>query len=151
MYTKGEFAKRVDDLEMSIMSCILIKPELMEQVLLEDKYFVKHQRMWQFMKAFYKKFGTFDTNLMYSVCKDKFQIIEYITLLLEIEPDGHNFEKYQKQLVELYEENKKDKWIKEKVYQLANYLYVGGISTQKFKEGVEAIYIRVDEIYGKEE
>ena len=40
---------KTNDLEKSILSCLLIKPELMEQLILEDKHFIKNQRMWQFM------------------------------------------------------------------------------------------------------
>ena len=76
MYTKTQFQYKIDDLEFSILSCLLIKPELMENVILEDKHFKRTQRMWQFMKSFYKKFKTFDINLMYSICKDKWQIVD---------------------------------------------------------------------------
>jgi hypothetical protein len=117
--------------------------------MLEDKHFRKTQRMWQFMKSFYKKFKTFDINLMYSVCKDKWQIVEYISLLLEFEPTASAFDKYQKQLIELYEEQEKDKWIIEKVYGLANELLVRNISTGDFKKEVEKIYYNADEIFRK--
>ena len=149
MYTKTQFQYKIDDLEFSILSCLLIKPELMEKVILEDKYFRKTQRMWQFMKSFYKKFKTFDINLMYSVCKDKWQIVEYISLLLEFEPTASAFDKYQKQLIELYEEQEKDKWIIEKIYGLANELLVRNISTGDFKKEVEKIYYQSDEIFRK--
>ena len=44
---------RYNDLELSILSCIVQKPELMEQVILDDKYFVKHKKIWLFLKSFY--------------------------------------------------------------------------------------------------
>lgn len=149
MYTKTQFQYKIDDLEFSILSCLLIKPELMEKVILEDKHFKRTQRMWQFMKAFYKKFKTFDINLMYSICKDKWQIVEYISLLLEFEPTASAFDKYQKQLIELYEEQEKDKYIIEKVYGLANELLVRNISTSDFKREVDKIYYNADEIFRK--
>ena len=150
MYTKTQFQYKIDDLEFAILSCLLIKPELMGKVVLEDKHFRKTQRMWQFMKSFYKKFKTFDINLMYSICKDKWQIVEYISLLLEFEPTASAFDKYQKQLIELYEEQEKDKWIIEKVYELANELLVRNISTNDFKKEIDKIYYNADEIYRKE-
>jgi hypothetical protein len=119
----------------------------MEKVILEDKHFKRTQRMWQFMKSFYKKFKTFDINLMYSICKDKWQIVEYISLLLELEPTATAFDKYQKQLIELYKEQEKDKWIIEKIYGLANELLVRNISTNDFKKEVEKIYYNADEIF----
>ena len=138
------------NLEKSILSCLLQKPELMNQLILEDKHFIRTQRMWRFMKAFYKMFGTFDINLMYSVCKDKWQIVEYMEMLLELDPFIYNFDKYQKQLLELYEESKKDKYIIEKVYELANSLLVRNISTSDFKNKVNEIYLQADEIFKME-
>ena len=129
-----------NDLELSILSCLLIKPELMNELILEDKHFIRHQRLWQFMKAFYKKFQTFDIQLMYSICKDKWHIVSYMVMLLDKEPTYCNFAKYQKQLIELYEENKKDKIIIDLVYKLANDLYVRNITTSEFKNKIDEIY-----------
>lgn len=149
MQTKTQFPYKIDDLEFSILSCLLLKPELMEKLKLEDKHFVRTQRMWQFMKSFYKKFKNFDINLMYSVCKDKFQIIEYISLLLDFEPTASSFEQYQEQLIKLYEEKEKDKWIVEKVFGFANELLVRNISTDEFKKQIDAVYHQANEIFKK--
>ena len=149
MYTKTQFQYKIDDLEFSILSSLLIKPELKGNVILEDKHFKRTQRMWQFMKAFYKKFKTFDINLMYSICKDKWQIVEYISLLLEFVPSASAFDKYQKQLIELYKEQEKDKWIIEKVYGLANELLIRNVSTNDFKSELNKIYYQADDIFRK--
>ena len=149
MYTKTQFQYKIDNLEFSILSCLLIKPELMEKIILEDRHFKKTQRIWQFMKSFYKKFKTFDVNLMYSVCKNKWQLIEYISLLLDFEPTANEFDKYQQQLIELYEEQEKDKYIIKKVYQLANELIVRSISTNDFKKEIDNVYYNANEIYKK--
>ena len=130
----------INDLEMNIMACLLIKPELMKQVILEDKHFVKHQRLWQFMKAFYKKFQTFDVQLMYSVCRDKWHIVNYMVMLLDVDVMTCRFDLYQKQLMDLCEERKKDKFIIENVYKLANELYVRNISVEEFKNQTQKIY-----------
>lgn len=139
----------INDLEMNIMSCLLIKPELMEQITLEDKHFVKHQRLWQFMKAFYNKFKTFDVQLMYSVCKDKWHIVNYMVMLLDIEVTTHNFKLYQKQLIDLYNERQNDKFIIDCVYKLANDLFVRNISVEEFKKQVDKIYEDSKEIKGE--
>lgn len=135
------------ELEKSILSCLLLKPELMEQLILEDKHFIKNQRMWQFMKAFYNKFKTFDIQLMVSICKDKWQIINYIMLLLDIEVTTHNFDKYQKQLIELYEESKKEKWIIDEIYSLATNLYVRKVELKDFDYKLKKIYEDANEIF----
>ena len=147
MYTKTEFQYKIDDLEYEILSCLLLKPELMKKVRLEDKHFKKMQRMWKFMKAFYKKFGSFEPGLMYSVCKDKWQIVNATSLLLEFEPNANRFEEYQNRLIEMYDELEKDKWIIEKVYESANDLLVRNISTNDFKSKVDEIYKNADEIF----
>lgn len=150
MYVNGEFRKRIDDLEYCVLSCILLKPELMEKVILEDKHFVKTQKIWQFMKSIYKHFHTISVDLAYSICKDKYQIVEWLAFLLELEPTSELFETYQKQLLDLYNESDKEKWKKEKIYILANELLVGNINSKKFKEKMENIYQLADEIFDNE-
>lgn len=130
----------VGDLELNIMSCLLIKPELMNDIILKDEHFKKHQRLWQFMKAFYKKFKTFDIQLMYSVCKDKWHIVSYIQKLVEIEPTSHNFNKYQQRLIEQCNEDEKDKWFIDLAYELANKLYVRSITVDDFKNQIDDMY-----------
>lgn len=141
---------KYNDLELSILSCLLQKPELMDQVILDDKYFIKHKKIWLFMKSFYNKFHNFDFALMYSICKDKYRIVEYIKWLLEQEIHISRFNDYQKQLIDLYEENKKEKWIIEKIYSLANDLYVRSIDSNEFKIKLDDIYRNADEIFKEE-
>ena len=128
-----------NNLEMSILSCILLKPELMEQVIFEDKHIVSKQRLWQFMKAFYSRYKTFDIQLMYSICKDKWQIVQNIIQLLEYEPSPSLFDTYQKQLIDLYNEGKENKIKIDKVYKLANELYVRNITIEEFKKNIKEV------------
>lgn len=122
------------------MSCLLIKPDLMKELIIQDKHFTKYQRLWKFLKAFYGRYNTFDLTLMVSVCNDKYQILNYIEWLLELEVTTNNFEMYQKQLIDLYNESEKDKLIIEKVFELANRLYVRDITTGRFKELIDELY-----------
>lgn len=137
----------IKDLEINVLSCLLIKPELMKDLVLKDEHFQKHQRLWQFMKAFYNKFQTFDVQLMYSVCIDKWHIVNYITMLIDVEPNCNNFRKYQERLIELYDETKKEKWIIEKIYKLANELYVRSINVETFKNKTDEIFKNAEEIF----
>lgn len=132
--------KKYDNLELRIMSCLLIKPDLMKELIIQDKHFTKYQRLWKFLKAFYGRYNTFDLTLMVSVCNDKYQILNYIEWLLELEVTTNNFEMYQKQLIDLYNESEKDKLIIEKVFELANRLYVRDITTGRFKELIDKLY-----------
>ena len=130
---------KYNNLEMSILSCILLKPELMEQVIFEDKHIVSKQRLWQFMKAFYNRYKTFDIQLMYSICKDKWQIVQNIIQLLEYEPSPSLFDTYQKQLIDLYNEGKENKIKIDKVYKPANELYVRNITIEEFKKRINEV------------
>ena len=129
------------DLEISILSCLLQKPELMEDTILEDKYFIKHKKIWLFMKAFYKRFNNFDITLMLSISKNKYRISEYICWLAEQEPAPSLFKQYEQQLIDLYNESEKEKLIINKIYELSNDLYVRNININEFKNKLEKIYM----------
>ncbi len=128
-----------NDIELNVLCLLIIHPELMEKIKLEDKHFMHHKRMWLFMKAFYKRFHTFDSHLMVSVAADKRQVVEYTSMVLYADPIPSHFDLYQDRLIEMYEESEKDKWIIQKVYDLANDLLVRRINVQSFKEGFDKI------------
>lgn len=132
--------EKLADLELCIMSCLLIKPELMKDIEFQDKHITRHKRLWEFMKTFYKKFGNFDIQLMYSICDNKLNFENYILRVSEIEINPNNFYSYQKRLIEEYEETKKEVFITQQVYHLANELYVRSINSKQFKEKIEKIY-----------
>lgn len=132
------------DLETNVLSCLLQKPELMKDLILEDKHFVKQQRLWQFMKSFYAKFETFDLVLMFQVCKDKFRLIQYLEWLTDAEPIISNFDKYQNQLIELYEQSEKERVQINLIYEKANDLYVGKIDLDCFIREINKIIEGVD-------
>ena len=138
---------KYDDLELSILGCFLQKPKLLETTKLEDKHFKKHYKIFMFFKSVYKKFGSLDLNIMYSISKNKYRIIEYIVWISQYYGFPSLYETYEKQLIELYEENEKDKWIIEKVYELANDLLVRNISTNDFKSKVNEIYENAEKIF----
>lgn len=132
--------KNYNDLELTILSCLLQKSELMEEVKLEDKHFKKYHQLWVFMKAVYEKFGDFDISIMATVSKNKFKIMDYIELLIDKEPAPSRFNLYQDLLIELYNQSEKEKYIKERIYELATDLYVGNITNMQFKEKLKLIY-----------
>ena len=135
------------DLEISILSCLLQRPELMEDTILKDMYFVKHKKIWLFMKAFYKRFKNFDITLMMSISKNKYRMSEYICWLIDQEPAPSLFKQYEKQLIDLYNEKQKEKWIIEKAYELANDLYVRNIKIEEYIDKIKEIYNNADEIF----
>ena len=139
--------EKYDDLELSILGCFLQKPELLKETRLESKHFKKHYKIFMFFKAVYEKFGTLDINIMYSISKNKYRIIEYVIWISKYYGFPSQFKNYEKQLIELYEESKKDKYIIEKVYELANDLLVRNVSTNDFRNKVDEIYKNADGIF----
>lgn len=131
--------ERYYDLEISILSCILQKPDLMKETRLEDKYFVKHKKLWLFMKAFYQKFGTIDLTLMYQIIRNKYQYMEYLTWMIEVEPSVSKFKMYEDELIKLYEQKKKEKEIINEIFKMANDLLIGNIGLESFKNKFECL------------
>lgn len=138
-----------DNLEICILSCLLIQPELMEKVRFEDKHIQKHQGMWKFMKSFYKKFRNFDINLMHTVCKDKWHIINYLELLVLQDGLPCFFEQYQDRLIEKYEESKKDDYIIDQLYNLNMDLISRNIKVNEYKYKVNEIFEKAGKIFGE--
>jgi hypothetical protein len=138
---------KYDDLEICILSCLLIKPDLMKNIKFEDKHIRKHKGMWKFMKAFYSKFGNFDINLMHSVCKDKWHIINYIELLACEDGLPCYFEDYQNRLIEKYNETQKDDYIIDKIYDLNMDLICRRIKTNDYKYKIDEIFEKANKIY----
>lgn len=141
---------KYNDLELSILSCLLKRPELMKQVKFEDKHFIKHKKIWLFMKAFYQRFKNFDPTLMVSVSNNKYRMIEYIIWIIDKEPAPSLFNQYQEQLIDLYNQKKKDKWIIENLYELANDLYVGNVELKDYKKEVDEIFRKGNEVFKDE-
>ena len=138
------------DIELDIMACLLLKPELMEKLKVQDEHFTKHKRLWIFMRTFYEKFKTFDISLMYSACKDKYQIVQSIEILLNREPTSINFEKYQDLLIEQHAENRYEKWLILKICELSDSLYLKQINTSEYASKLRNLYMQKSELEKKE-
>lgn len=133
------------NLELTILSCLLQRPELMKDLVDNiDNYFIKYKKLLIFMKAVYKKFGNFDLTLMTSITKNKYRIMEYIELLIDKEPAPSKFKQYQQQLIDLYNETKKERYIIDEVYRLANDLFAKNISVKDFDYNYKIILQKAD-------
>ena len=139
MYNYGE-------LELLILSCIWINPELLDTTKLKEEHFINNKKIFLFFKSFYKKFGVMDSELMCRVVNDKYKYIDYIKVISQLEPTVCNFEKYENILLELYNEAKEEKFLREKIFALANDLYVKNISSGEFKQQVDTLYNNIKEI-----
>ena len=144
---------RYNKLEINILSCLIQKPKLMNKIFISDDDFVYHKRFWLFMKSFYNKFGNFDLVLMNSVCKNSFKFANYVEQLMDatLFLNDEQFIDYQNTLLDLKKETKKDSWIIDKCFRLANELYVKNIDTLEFKNGIEKIYNEAEIIFKEEQ
>lgn len=140
---------KYNNLEMSIISCILQEPKLIEKILSKENYFIKHKKLILFLKAIYNKFGCFDINLMCNVCNNEYKLMDYIEWLVQLEPVPSHIDLYLSQLEELRNELKKDKWIREKIYSLASELYVKNITIEEFKIKSSKIYLDADKLFNE--
>ena len=135
------------DLEISILSCFLQKPKLMEETILEDKYFIKHKKIWKFMKAFYQRFKNFDLTLMMNISTNKYRMMEYIVWLVEQEPTTALFKTYEQELIREYKLGVKNKYLRDEIFELANDLYVGNIKVSEFNEKLANLYKKAKEMF----
>jgi hypothetical protein len=67
--------------------------------------------------------------------------------LVTIDTEINNFDLYQRRLIEQYEELKKDKWIIDNIYKVANDLYVRNISVDAFRNKVNEICENANKIF----
>jgi hypothetical protein len=139
MYNYGE-------LELLILSCIWIEPKILDRTKLENKHFKNNQKIFMFMKSFYKKFGFFDNELMCRKANDRYKYRDYFNVISQLEPTSSNYDKYESLLLELYNEAAEEKWLREKVFQLANDFYLKNINSKEFKERLDNIYTHAKEI-----
>jgi hypothetical protein len=102
------------------------------------------------MKAYYKKFGTFDSEFMCKVASNKYKMVDYLKVLSQLEPTPANFEMYENLLIELYEEEKKEKWLRGKALDLANEFYNKVIGSKEFKDKINDLYVQAEEIFKNE-
>lgn len=139
MYNYGE-------LELLVLSCIWIKPQLLDTTKLEEKHFINNKKIFIFMKSFYNKFGFFDTELMCRKVDDRYKFRDYFKVIASLEPTPHHFKMYESLLLELYNEAKEEKYLREKTYELAIDLYMKNITSKEFKEKLDNLYTHAKEI-----
>ena len=132
--------RKLDNLEKTILSCLLNNSKLMESPRLTDDLFQNQQKVWQFMKAVYKKFGCFDLNLMYNNVRNKYNYIGMITELMDIEPVPSNIEYYIDELIRMKNEDEMERHRANAIFSLAHDLIQRNITSKEFKEKVDKMF-----------
>lgn len=138
---------KYDDLEMTVLCCLFLHPEFMEETILEEKYFKTKSAVWIYMKSFYERFKTFDLALMLSMSKQKNSILKTIMALMDYDPVSSNFKLYEQMLIEKYNETERDDWIREKTFEIATDYYFKKISREEFEIKTMGAVKMADELF----
>lgn len=127
-------------MERAIISCLLTKPELTEQLTIKPQQFAKHRGLLLFLQNFYKQFGNYDLTLMSVVAVNKAQFVDEVTdIITNILPITANFVAYQEQLIKLQEFEQQEKRNINAIIDLTVQLKARIISVEEFRKEVGKI------------
>lgn len=147
MYS-GKNGELYGDLEETILACLLIDTNLFEHLKVEEKHFKKFAYVLTFFKGFYKKYKCMDITLMLSKLNgfNQMEMMDMVTYLSEIFVLPSHFEEYQNRLIERYKEDRKEKWLKDKIYEKATEMYMGNMSLSDFYKELKRLNENVKKI-----
>ena len=91
-----------DSIEKSILSCILIKPSLLNECYLEPKHFFKNKKLYDFFQKFYRQYYNLDFTIMSSHVRNKSEFLDRCFDLVTREPSALLFYDYQEKQEEIY-------------------------------------------------
>ena len=98
------------DLENSIISCIIQKPKLIEELYVSDEVFINslNKAMLKFLKKEYEKYKDLDLTIMVNDLAEKRRtmFIDFYTQMALLEPSSSRFYEYQDKLVSNYRDLK---------------------------------------------
>ena len=128
--------KNYEYLEKAVLNCFIIDPNLFKKTRLEGKHFKKYSRLFNFLKNFYNKFGTFDISLMGSVCSNPSEAIDYIADIIDTTSVPGRFNLYETQLLKFYN----DFNTIEEIHILEHKLYTRELDLEDFKNELKGIF-----------
>lgn len=136
----GLYLSKITDLEKTILSCLLNDSNLMKKDNITDDLFKENQKIWQFMKAFYKKYGCFDLTLMYNIVSNKYNYMGFIIELLDIECVPSSIDYYINQLLATRQEEETETTRINAIFSMANDLVARNINMKQFKEKIDNMF-----------
>ena len=144
----GKNNETYGDMEENILACMLLEPTLTEKLIVEEKHFKKFGYALTFFKEFYAKHRNLDVSLMLSVVKSgsEMTLMDLITYLLDVFVIPTHFMEYQNELLNQFSRNKKEDWLRKKVYEKATKLYIGDISIKQFNFEIKKLYDQAEKI-----
>lgn len=136
----GILDRKIDDLEMDILSCLLNNPKLMNDERLTDDLFKAHSKIWIFMKTVYKRYGCFDLSLMFNNVRNKYNYVGMIMELLNVECVTSNFDWYVKDLINLRKQNENESLKINAIFTMAHDLMERNITLKEFKDKIDEMF-----------
>ena len=99
--------RKINDYEESILSCLLQKPSLMNELIVSENDFYKYRRIFRYFKLFYETFNCLDLVLMVNKIKsdNRHILVEAFDKLIDFEPTPKHFKLYQEGLLEYNKEH----------------------------------------------
>lgn len=95
--------KNTKELEFKIFACLIIKPDLLESIQLEEKYF-KHNSILSFLKKLYEKYKFLDVDLITNKGQNQ-NAVNFIVEVVQQEVSSSSICGYYKLLKETYRDN----------------------------------------------
>lgn len=132
-------------IELSILSCFWLKPELLNETKLEEKHFKYGKKIFVLFKSFYKKFGNLDIESICHLVNDQYKFMDYMKVITQQEPTVANFKMYEDLLIDLYNEEDHERWLRSAAFSIANDFYTRNINSKEFKEQIDKLYMQPKE------
>lgn len=95
--------KNTKELEFKIFACLIIKPDLLESIQLDEKYF-KHNSILSFLKKLYEKYKFLDVDLITNKGQNQ-NAVNFIVEVVQQEVSSSSIYGYYKLLKETYRDN----------------------------------------------
>lgn len=136
------------DLEENILACLLIEPSYIDKLIVDEKHFRKFGYVLVFFKEIYSAYKCLDINLMFSSIKtdNEKKLVDIIEHLLSIFVVHTHCLEYQKKLLKIYSETKREEWLRKKIYEKATKFYIGKINLEEYQNEVNKMIIKSQNI-----
>ena len=93
-----------DSIEKSILFCLITKPRLFEEIVIQEKHFLKYKTVFQFFRNTYLKYKTLDTTLILDEPNSPISVEELLSIINDVAAFPSNFYSYEEKLIERYKE-----------------------------------------------
>ncbi len=136
----------IADLEETVLSCLIQKPELMNELFVTEKDFYKYPKIFTYIKKFYETFHCLDLVLMTSKTdfKERNKFVDTFSklFLFGCTPVVSNFKLYQEMLLKYnkqYASKLKKEQIRKQILQLAIELQEEKITVKQYFDEIQKL------------